>query len=394
MNKLPRSKPALSADRLTRYSGTSPEEFVSLSHSSEKCAGRYSASRNKGLSLRNTKKSIIRKMAVEIIREKTKEFNQLATHPLQSWEWGEFRKSLGQTVIRFGEKKEGKLVSVFQVSFHKIPATPYTVGYLPKSSLFSAEVKKTLEKIGKENRAIFIKVEPNEEKTPQAERKIAKLGLTFGRSLFTKYTSIVDLNRSEEEILKSFKPKTRYNIKLAQKKGVLVEENNSQEAFEKYLDLLFETTRRQGFFAHNKEFHRKQWQILRPAGISHLLTATYQGEMLAAFLLFVFNKVLYYPYGASTREHKELMAPSLLMWEAIKFGKSQGCRFFDLWGDLPNPLVTHPYYGFHRFKEGFSPKLVEFLGSYDLVINPTLYQIYKIIDKIRWKLLRLKKKLF
>jgi len=159
------------------------------------------------------------------------------------------------------------------------------------------------------------------------------------------------------------------------------------------LNLLFKTTKRQGFYAHDKDFHRLQWQILRPAGISHLLTATYQDKMLAAFLLFVFNNTLYYPYGASTREHRELMAPTLLMWEAIRFGKNQGCRQFDLWGDLePNPPPNHPYFGFHRFKEGFSPKLVEFVGTYDLVINPIFYQIYKISDLLRWKLLRLRSK--
>jgi len=110
-------------------------------------------------------------------------------------------------------------------------------------------------------------------------------------------------------------------------------------------------------------------------------------------LLFVFNKTLYYPYGASTRENRELMAPTLLMWEAIRFGKKMGCTSFDLWGDIePNPSPDNPYFGFHKFKEGFSPKLTEFLGTYDLVINPGLYQLYKISDSLRWKFLHLKSK--
>ncbi|HNP89272.1 MAG TPA: peptidoglycan bridge formation glycyltransferase FemA/FemB family protein, partial [Candidatus Woesebacteria bacterium] len=142
-----------------------------------------------------------------------------------------------------------------------------------------------------------------------------------------------------------------------------------------------------------QNFHQTQWQILQRAGISHLLTAGRKDDILAAFLLFVFKDTLYYPYGASTREHKELMAPTLLMWEAIKFGKKLGLKKFDLWGDLePNPSPNHPYYGFHRFKEGFSPKLVEFVGTYDLVINPKLYKLYNLIDKLRWKILRLKAK--
>jgi len=341
------------------------------------------------------------------IEPQSKDFNHLATHPLQSWEWGEFRKAQGNKVVRLGITQNGQLPQVFQLTFHRlplvhlipfVPLVPRSIGYLPKSILPSKEVIEKLKQIGKENNAIFIKIEPNEEmqsfKDAKFQREIEELGLVQGKPLFTKYTSVINLERSEEEILSSFKSKTRYNIRLAEKHGIKTQEDNSDETFEKYLNLLFETTGRQGFYAHNKEYHRKQWQILFPTGISHLLTATYKGEILSAFLLFIFNDTLYYPYGASTREHKELMAPTLLMWEAIKFGKAHGCKKFDLWGDTePNPPPNHPYFGFHRFKEGFSPQLIEFLGSYDLVINPTLYKIYQIIDKIRWGILRLKSKL-
>ena len=319
-------------------------------------------------------------------------FNKLVFHPLQSWEWGEFRKKLGQKVLRFGVYQKNKPICAFQVFFHKIPKLPFTVGYLPKGPLPEKEMIEALKKLGKENRAIFIKLEPaithheHDSFTPPE-------GLIPGKAIFTKYTSIIDLSRSEEEIFASFKPKTRYNIRLAQKHGVKVKEDNSQKAFNQYLKLLFETTKRQGFYAHDEKFHRIQWQILQPAGISHLLTATYKKKILAAFLLFVFKNTLYYPYGASSREHKEVMAPTLLIWEAIKFGKKMGCQKFDLWGDLePNPPPNHPYYGFHRFKEGFSPKLLEFVGSYDLVINPFWYKIYNIADFLRWKILRLKAK--
>jgi len=251
-----------------------------------------------------------------------------------------------------------------------------------------------LKEVGREQRAIFIKMEPGVEKKNFKDTGFQKFGLTEGKPLFTKFTSVIDLTPSEEQIFNNFKPKTRYNIRLAEKHGVKVQEDNSEKAFEKYLELLFETTNRQGFFAHNKNYHRQQWKFLQPAGISHLLTATFKGKMLSAFLLFVYKQTLYYPYGASTRENKELMAPTLLMWEAIKFGKRMGCSKFDLWGDTEaDPPPNHPYFGFHKFKEGFSPKLVEFIGSYDLVIYPFVYKIYKIVDELRWKFLRFKKKL-
>ena len=163
----------------------------------------------------------------------------------------------------------------------------------------------------------------------------------------------------------------------------------------KYLKLIIETTKRQGFFAHNEKYHRLQWEILKQGKINHLLTAIYQNQILATFMLFIFNKVLYYPYGASTREYKEVMAPTLLMWEAMKFGKKMGCKKFDLWGDIDvNSLPpNHPYQGFHRFKEGFSPTLVKLIATHDLVLNQTVYKIYNFVDTLRWKLLKLKAKL-
>jgi len=328
-------------------------------------------------------------MIKELTSKDTKSFNKLVNYPLQSWEWGKFREKLGQKVIRLGVWEKDKLVSAFQLFFHQIPYTPFTIGYFPKGPLPNKEIIKFLKGVGQVNKAIFIKLEPNVAR--DRDRVFKEMELTIGKSIFTKYTSKIDLTLSEEELLAKMHPKTRYNIRLAEKHGVIVKEDNSSKAFEEYLKLLFETTRRQGFYAHSEKFHRLQWQILQPAGISHLLTATYKGEILAAFLLFVFKDTLYYPYGTSTREHKELMAPTLLMWETIKFGKKMGLKEFDLWGDLePNPSPNHPYYGFHRFKEGFSPKLVEFVGTYDLVINLPLYKIYTLADKLRWKILRIK----
>lgn len=376
-------------------------------------------------------------MIIKELAIKDKEvYNKLVNHPLQSYEWGEFRKKLGQKVIRTGVFEKNKLISAFQLFFHQVPKTPFSVGYFPKGLKPTKLIVEALKKLGKENNAIFIKLEPNvlsgqsvsfETSSPGrcisfAPRKFGLipgrptispqaisphgcdsftplvnsswLSLTPGKPIFTKYSSVIDLTLSEEELLAKMHPKTRYNLRLAEKKEVTVKEDNSPKAFNEYLKLLFETTKRQGFYAHSEKFHRLQWQLLQPAGISHLLVAKYQGKILAAFLLFVFKDTLYYPYGASTREHKELMAPTLLMWEAIKFGKKMGLKKFDLWGDLePNPPPNHPYYGFHRFKKGFSPKLVEFIGTYDLVINPTLYKIYKTVDSLRWKILRLKAKI-
>lgn len=323
-------------------------------------------------------------------------FNNLTTHPLQSWEWGEFRRVLGQKVIRIGFFEKEKLIDAFQVFFYKLPGLPFTIGYFPKGTLPNQEIIKSLLELGRKNKAVFIKLEPNVEIGSKEEKKWRwkQLGLRPGKLIFTKYTSIIDLNKSEDELFNSFKNKTRYNIRLAQKHGVVVEEDNSQKTFNQYLKLMLETTQRQGFYAHDSKFHQTQWQFLQPAGISHLVVAKHKGKVLAAFLLFLFNKTLYYPYGASTREHKDFMAPNLLMWEAIRFGKNNGATLFDLWGGTSSEIKENdPWYGWHRFKMGYCPKVIELVGAYDLILDPFLYKIYNFIDSLRWSILRLKTKI-
>lgn len=330
-------------------------------------------------------------MRTSVLTEKEKgRYNKLIGQPLQSWEWGEFRKKTGVKVERIGFWEGEKLMAGLQVTFHKIPHTPFTVGYLPKGPLPTQEHINALTEIGKKHNAIFIQLEPNVIKTENLKLKTENLR-TSSRPLFTKYTFHLDLTPPEEQLLKNMHPKTRYNIRVAQKHGVKIQEENTEEAFNAYLALTAETTKRQGFYAHTPKYHQLMWESLQPTGMAHLLTARYQGKILVTWILFLFNDVLYYPYGASTQQYKEVMASNLMMWEAIRFGKSKGAKLFDLWGTPgPDPKPTDPYFGFHRFKLGYGPKLVEFIGSYDLVLKPLHYQLFTLVNKLRWLALKAK----
>jgi len=333
----------------------------------------------------------------EVLLEEKEEFNRTVNHPLQSWEWGEFRKKTGVEVVRLGVFEQS-LVAGWQIMFHFLPNIPFTIGYFPKGPLPDKLMLESLRKIGIQKKSIFIKMEPNVGNVYQqgisAKKEIENFLLTNnycqrGKPLFTPFTFQLDLTKNEEEILAKMKPKTRYNIRLAQKHGVEVVEDNSQKAFEIYLRLLEETTHRQRFYAHTPQYHRLLWETLAPTDIYHLFLAKYKGEVLAAYIFFAFNDVLYYPYGASTRVYKEVMAPYALFWEAIKFGKKKGCRIFDMWGTPgPNPDPKDPWSGFHRFKEGFGPDLIEFIGSYDLVLNFPGYSLFNFFDRLRWRFLR------
>ncbi|MBI3103618.1 peptidoglycan bridge formation glycyltransferase FemA/FemB family protein [Candidatus Daviesbacteria bacterium] len=314
------------------------------------------------------------------------QYNKLVTHVIQSWEWGEFRKSLGIPLLRYGLYHNNKLSIVFQLTLHKIPFTKKFVGYLPKGPAPDKELADALKKIGKAYNRAFIKLEPHVIATPDLIRGKQSPNQSFtpsAKPLFTKYNFILDLTKSEEELLKNMHPKTRYNIKLAQKHGVKVEERTDDEAFEIYLKLYFETTKRQGYHGHNQEYHLKVWQILKQAGMARLLIAFYKNEPLAAWVLLNFKDTLYYPYGGSSKAHPEVMANNLIAWEAIKLGKKMGLKKFDMWGALgPDANPKDPWFGFHKFKQGYGGQLVEYIGTYDLVFNWPIYIIFTAIDKL------------
>lgn len=322
-------------------------------------------------------------------------YNKLVSHVTQSWEWGEFRKDSGLPLLRYGLYEHGKLTKAFQLTLHKMPFTSQFVGYLPKGPALDQNFVEALQRIGEGTNCAFIKVEPDVE-IRDTRYEIPKEFTKSPKPLFTKYNFILDLTKSEEELLKNMHPKTRYNIKLAQKKGVRVEERTDDAAFEIYLKLYFETTRRQGYFGHNENYHRKAWQTLKRAGMARLLIAFYHSPItnhpaspaggqslpLTAWMLLNFKDALYYPYGGSSDKYRELMASNLVAWEAIKLGKKMGLKKFDLWGGLgPDADPKDPWYGFHRFKQGYGGKLVEYIGTFDLVFNWPLYLIFTNIDK-------------
>ncbi|VVA43362.1 conserved hypothetical protein [Candidatus Roizmanbacteria bacterium] len=312
------------------------------------------------------------------------DFNKQALHPLQTWEWGEARKKTEVEVLRLSDGK-----NVFQLSFHKIPNTNYKVGYLPRSVLPSADVLNFLTDYSKKNKIIFIKIEPYVEKS---ELKPTTYDLRLSlHPLFPSWTQVLDLNKSEDELLKSFHSKTRYNIRLAEKKGVVIKEISNDKGFEIFSKLYFETCKRQKYFGHTIKYHKIIWDCLKK-DITHILIAFYNDVPLAAYELFYFKNTLYYPYGGTSIEYRNLMASNLLMWEAIKLGKKLGATKFDMWGSLgPNYDVTDPWSGFTRFKEGYGTKFTKFVGSYDLVVNPTLYKIYNAIYSLREIYLKFKR---
>lgn len=330
-------------------------------------------------------------MLVREITEKEKAaYDRLVSHVIQSWEWGEFRQKAGLDLVRLGHFDNKNLVKAYQLTFHPIPLLGQTVGYLPKGPMPDKAMVDALWDIGQKRRAAFIKIEPLHLRSGQAEKKLSDLGLVpTKKSLFTKYNFLIDLAKSEDQLLAAMHPKTRYNIKIAQKKGVEVYESTQDEDLEIYLKLYFETTKRQKYFGHTPSYHKLLWQTLAPAKMARLLIGKYQGKPLVAWMLLNFADTLYYPYGGSSTFHKEVMASNLVAWEAIRLGGRLKLKTFDMWGALgPDAGENDPWYGFHRFKAGYGGEHVEYIGTFDLVLKPSLYRMFNVADKLRWIFLR------
>ncbi|MDP3974314.1 MAG: peptidoglycan bridge formation glycyltransferase FemA/FemB family protein [Candidatus Daviesbacteria bacterium] len=317
------------------------------------------------------------------------QYNKFVTHVIQSWQWGDFRKDLGLPVLRYGIYHKGQISRVFQLTLHKIPFTKKYVGYLPKGPMIDQELVQALKQIGKQENCAFIKVEPDV-KLPTTNHPLREASqllptefIKSPKSLFTKYNFVLDITKSEEELLKNTHPKVRYNIRLAQKYKVTIKQGFNEKAFETYLKLYFQTVKRQGYLGHNETYHKKVWGILKNANMARLLIAYYKDEPLACWMLLNFHDTLYYPYGGSSMEFRNVMASNLLAWEAILLGKKMGLKKFDMWGALgPNASPKDPWFGFHKFKQGYGGELEEYIGTYDYVFDWPLYLTFTAIDKL------------
>lgn len=301
--------------------------------------------------------------------------NKYPPHVVQSPEWGEFKTTMGTEAVRVGN---------IQYTLHNIPFTKLKVGYCPKPNTEEINLEKLAES-GMKHNCTHIKIDvPN---TNSDYRLDSFPGhLRHVKPTFAKATFMLDLTKTEEELLANMHQKTRYNVHLAERRGVLVEESDDVSIF---TSLQKETAQRQHFFVHPDKYYQTLWELLHPKQMAYLLNAKVNGEVNAAYFLLKYNDTFYYTYGASTTKDASYMASNLLMWEAIKFGKKLGCKQFDMWGALSKPVdTTNAWYGFHRFKEGYGGEHLEYPGAWDLIIKPTEYQLFQVADTVRWKILR------
>jgi len=200
-------------------------------------------------------------------------------------------------------------------------------------------------------------------------------------------TVFINLEASCEEILAQMKSKWRYNISLAEKKGVEVNSSGTLEAF---YNLLKETAQRDGILIHGFDYYKNLFDLCGKD--IRLYMASHEADTLAGIVVLFRGKEATYLYGASSNNKRNLMAPYALQWKAMMDAKEMGCKNYDLFGIPPNEDPNHPMAGLYRFKTGFGGQIIHRPGSWDYAYNGLIYNLFSIAEKLRKKIFYLRKK--
>ena len=312
-------------------------------------------------------------------------------HLLQSPAWGALKNRFGWTPRQVLSGEAGA-----QILFKHLPLGK-TIAYIPKGPLVDwhdapqcRELFSAIDAEAKKHNAIFLKIEPDvwrqsTETAAAVTDFMSNAGFIQADTIQPQTTILVDISGDEETILADMKQKTRYNIRLAKRKGVSIRRGNETD-IQIFYDLSQQTAPREEFGIHSLDYYQAAHRLFGSQQCA-LLVAEYQGEPLAALMAFCQDQHAYYFYGASSNTHRNLMATYLIQWEAIRWAKGRGCNYYDLWG-VPNADVdtleaeftdrSDGLWGVYRFKRGFGGEVVKSVGAYDYVYSPLLYRLYKL----------------
>jgi peptidoglycan pentaglycine glycine transferase (the first glycine) len=293
-----------------------------------------------------------------------------------SW-WADFRAHVGYEHFANILRHQGVILGGALVQ--KFPFAPGNCFYyiqdgpvLPKDESDAAEVFGALMNVIEEHRRnetdtiSHLRIEP---RWPRLPDFVSGFRPAVRDTYFEPRTTLcVDVRPSDEEILAQMKPKGRYNIRVAQRHGVLVVEDNSPQGLADFLRLYLDMTRRQEIKGKPRAYFEAMLPILWSVGHGSLFFAEYAGQRLAAALVIFFGQTAVYFYGASVDEHRNVMAPYLLHFEIMRQGRARGQRWYDFWGIGPENQPDHPWNDFSTFKRKF--------GGVEFNIVPTLDYVY------------------
>ncbi len=322
----------------------------------------------------------------------------VASHPqghiLQTPAWADLKCAFGWSAARVGIRQTGAtpgdgagspIIAGAQILFRPLPLGLATIAYIPEGPLVDWHddslvgfLFNALDNVCRSANAIFLKIEP-----PTAHFKLQTSNFKPSpHPIQPRRTLVVDLRPDESAILDSMKQKTRYNIRLAAKKGVTVSPSDDLDTF---VQLMQVTGQRDRFGVHTAAYYRKAYELFHPTGRAQLFVATYEGQPLAGLMLFTLGRRAWYFYGGSSDAERNRMPAYLLQWEAMRWAKARGCTEYDLWGvpDEDEDTLESNFesradglWGVYRFKRGFGGALVRSPGAFDRVYSPLLYKLY------------------
>lgn len=312
----------------------------------------------------------------------------------QSLEWGKVKNFWKNEVI-LAEDENNNIIGSLSVLLRKIPI----FGYLMYSSrgpvcdIHDEKVLKQLtdgaKELAKKYHAMVLKIEPDIKSDDKEFREIVtKLGFKikddakdFRDEIQPRYVFRLDIKgKTEDEIFKAFHSKTRYNVRLAGRKGVTVKEGN-REDLKDFHRIMIETGKRDGFMIRPLEYFEQMYDALAPEHMK-VLMAYYDGKPISGVIPIMYGNKTWYLYGASSNEHRNLMPNYLLQWEMIKLAISRSDDIYDLRGVSGVVDENHPQYGLYRFKQGFGAEFTEFIGELHIDYSPVRYKLYKISETV------------
>lgn len=305
-------------------------------------------------------------------------------HLLQSSQWGELKSSFGWEADWVVDGETGA-----QVLFRKL-LIGSSIAYLPKGPIghLTEPFLKALTRLCKKHNAIFLKIETDLFEPDDLKGKELLLShdnVFRTASIQPQRTIVISLEGDEDSWLERMKQKTRYNIRVAERKNVLVRETHNPDEF---YEMVMRTGERDGFGVHTRLYYEKAYQLFSETGHCAILTAYYTDTPLAGIMVFANGSRSWYFYGASTEIERNRMPAYLLQLEGMRWAAAKGCRSYDLWGvpDFPEERLEAEFmdrhdglWGVYRFKRGFGGELRRSVDAFDIVYRPFLYNLYKMI---------------
>ncbi len=306
-----------------------------------------------------------------------------AGHLLQTTHWAALKRDFGweSEVVTPAGSDSGA-----QVLYKPLPLKLGTIAYVPRGPVVdwadagaTRAVLDAVEAAARRRRAWALWIEPELRDTEAARDKLAALGLREAtRTIQPPRTIFVDIAPPEDAILAAMKSKTRYNIRLAGRKGITTRQGALDDV-RTFYDLMDTTGERDEFGIHSYAYYHRALELFLPTGNAALLLAEFEGDVLAGLVAFALGDTAWYFYGASSNRHREKMPTYALQWEAIRWAKARGCTRYDLWGipDHDEAVLEDKFterrdglWGVYRFKRGFGGEVTRYVGLWEKSLHP------------------------